>query len=148
MFNELHKGVLVGRDDRYIIVLEGVAIHEYLGDVVASLVDVFYLFRSDILAVAELVDVLFPIHYLQGAVGEDGSNVSTVHPPLRVEGLFRSNFVIIVSLEDGFTPQADLSDGRIAIRVIVHFRNVYKLELDGSVDSSHRPSVLFTAVRC
>lgn len=58
---KLHQDVLIGEDDSYVIALKGVSVDEGFGRERTSKIDIFDLFRSDVLSLTQLVDVLLPV---------------------------------------------------------------------------------------
>lgn len=98
-------------------------------------VNTLNLLQRNVLALAELDDVLHAVNDLQTASGVDLSDVAGVHPSIRVDGLGGILGVVEVALEDVGAADADLTArvGRVLVGV-AHLSNVDELDLIAGLD--------------
>ena len=108
MGSELLEFVLVRGDDSDAVVLEGVSVDEDGVDSGDLRVDLFDLLRSDVLSLCQLEDVLGSVDDLEGSVGQQLTDVSTVHESVLVDALVSLGLVLVVSETYGMTSDADL----------------------------------------
>lgn len=99
-------------------------------------VDLFDLLRGDVLSLRQLEDVLGSVDDLEGSVGQQLTDVSTVHESVLVDALVSLGLVLVVAQENGMSSQADLSSWVGVSGKIFHFWDVNKLELQGANGSS------------
>lgn len=99
-FSSSQNSIRIRMNDSYIKVLQRISIKETLSHVWTSEVNVFNLFWGNILTLTQLVNVLFSVNDLQGAIGQNYSDVSAVIPAFLVNSLFCVLLVKVVTLED------------------------------------------------
>jgi hypothetical protein len=135
---------LFGNDDGDQVSLEGVTVAEDLRDVERLLKLALYLIRGNVLSLSKLKDVLLSINDLEGAVGEEHANITSVDPALcidRFAGLLRItevSFEVIVSLVANFTSRHVYTGFRILILTcIVHFWDVNKFNIEATVGATN-----------
>jgi hypothetical protein len=135
---------LIGNDDGYQVSLEGVTVAEDLSDVERLLKLALYLIRGNILSLSKLEDVLLSINNLEGTVGEEHANVTSVDPAFcidRLAGLLRITEVtyeVIVSLVANLTSRHGNTGLRILILTcVVHLRDVNKFNIEATVGATN-----------
>jgi len=135
---------LVRNDDCDQVSLEGVTVAEDLGDVERLLKLALYLIRGNILSLSKLEDVLLSINNLEGTVGEEHANVTSVNPALCIDRLAcllritEVTYEVIVSLVANLTSRHGNTGLRILILAcVVHLRDVNKFNIEATVGATN-----------
>ena len=106
--------------------LQALAVNEHLFNKLRLHINILDFLRHDVLALAQLEDMLFAINNLKRPVRVPSTNVACVMPALRVDRLGCSLRIFEVSLEHARTFDADFS--LLVVRVIFHLRHINHLE--------------------
>mmetsp|Transcript_3120 Transcript_3120/g.11312 ORF Transcript_3120/g.11312 Transcript_3120/m.11312 type:complete len:346 (-) Transcript_3120:627-1664(-) len=116
--------------DRHEVAPQGVPVHEDLEHERGPLADLLDLLRGHVLALRELEEVLLPVNDLELPSRDPAPDVPGVEPPVLVQDLPGLRLVVVVALEHGGPPDADLPARVRLVRVEVrHVGDVVELDL-------------------
>lgn len=143
-FGQSLKSIKVWVNDCNIKVLQTITVNKALGNIRTTKVNVFNLFRCDILSLTQFVNVFLPVNDFQSSVGQNDSNIATVVPTIFIDCLFGVLFIQIIPFEDRVASHTDLPSRRIVRRKVVHLWYIDKLKFYGSIRASHMTITSFT----
>jgi hypothetical protein len=100
----------------------------------------FNLVWSDVLTLSKLEDVLLSIDNLKGSIGEEHTNVTSMYPSFRINGLTSLLWLskvaleVVIALVANFTTRHASTSLRILIFTsVVHLGHINKLDIKAAV---------------